>query len=253
MEQARAKLQQHSAAPQPSANGGGAPVTVGAAVAAPQPIAHGGGALVTESDGHDDPRWEEHALISELVAEIRQTPDGAALLGDLTEGGDIVPPPATRQRTEEPPFDVLSLFASPVLADAPAAVPADGYRGLGGADAEPQQWQSMGASDQEPAPAFRSLGADDEPVLRSAAAAQAVQEAQEAQPGYLENYAREDYLRFLAQVRLGLGLGFLVSPSPHPHPHPHPNTKSGPSGRRRPTSPPPVSAECGEHGWGEHG
>ena len=122
MDQARAKLQLHSAAPQPSTNGGGAPVTVGAAVAAPQPIANGGGALVTVSDGHDDPRWEEHALISELVAEIRETPDGAALLGDLTDGGDIVPPPATRQRTEEPPFDVLSLFASPVLADAPAAV-----------------------------------------------------------------------------------------------------------------------------------
>ena len=190
MEQARAKLQQHSAAPQPSANGGGAPVT--------------------ESDGHDDPRWEEHALISELVAEIRETPDGAALLGDLTDGGDIVPPPATRQRTEEPPFDVLSLFASPVLADAPAAVAAGGYRGLGGTDEEPQQWQSMGASDQEPAPAFRSLGADDEPGLRSAAAGRAVREAQEAQPGYLENYARENYLRFLAQVRLGLG---LVSPS----------------------------------------
>ena len=171
MDQARAKLQQHSATPQPSANGGGAPVTVGAAVAAPQPIANGGGALVTESDGHDDPRWEEHALISELVAEIRETPDGAALLGDLTDGGDIVPPPATRQRTEEPPFDVLSLFASPVLADAPAAVAAGGYRGLGDTDEEPQQWQSMGASDQEPAPAFRSLGADDEPVLRSAAAA----------------------------------------------------------------------------------
>jgi hypothetical protein len=168
MDQARAKLQQHSAAPQPSTNGGGAPVTVGAAVAAPQPIANGGGALVAVSDGHDDPRWEE---IREMVAEIRETPDGAALLGDFTDGGDIGPPPPTRQRTEEPPFDFLSLLASPVRADAPAAVSAGGYRGLGDTDEEPQQWQSMGASDQEPAPAFRSLGADDEPVLRSAAAA----------------------------------------------------------------------------------
>jgi len=112
MDQARAKLQQHSAAPQPSTNGGGAPVTVGAAVAAPQPIANGGGALVAVSDGHDDPRWEDNALISQLVAEIRETPDGAALLGQLTDDGDIVPPPPTRQRTEEPPLDVRSLFGS---------------------------------------------------------------------------------------------------------------------------------------------
>ena len=164
MDQARAKLQQHSTAPQPSTNGGGAPVTVGAAVAAPQPIANGGGLLVAVSDGHDDPKWEENALYSQLMA---------AVLGDPTDDGDIVPPPPTRQRTEEPPFDVHSLFASPVLADAPAAVSAGGYRGLGDTDEEPQQWQSMGASDQEPAPAFRSLGADDEPVLRSAAAAAA--------------------------------------------------------------------------------
>jgi len=91
-------------------------------------------------------------------------------------------PPTKRLRTgqppEEPPVDPNSFLTSDPnvyrgglgASDAPAAAPAGGYRGLGGTDEGPQQWQSMSASDQEPAPAFRSLGADDEPVPRSAAA-----------------------------------------------------------------------------------
>ena len=49
-EQLRTKLQQLHAAPQPSANGGGALVTGGAAAAAPQSITNGGGPLGTVSN-----------------------------------------------------------------------------------------------------------------------------------------------------------------------------------------------------------
>ena len=208
-DQLRAKLQQLSAAPQPSANGGGALVTVSSTLLTvsstsqhavnDSQLAGGAGPSQSEAGEGENVDPQELGDVSEMLndPEFMKTPQGEALLATLMDvaspsssdeqGSDEGPsssdePPTKRLRTEEPPeeppVDTNSFLTSDPNAyrgglgasDDAAAVPADGYRGLGGTDEEPQQWQSMGASDQEPAPAFRSLGADDEPVLRSAAA-----------------------------------------------------------------------------------
>ena len=94
-----------------------------------------------------------------------------------SDGDDNAPPPASRQRTEEPA--AAEAWANGVLdgsAEAGHAPPADAFRSLSAGEDTPQH-QSLGASDagQEPAPpVMRSLGSDqevDEPVLRSAASA----------------------------------------------------------------------------------
>ena len=188
VEQAHAKLQQHSAAPPPSANGdeelntqhatNDAQFTGGAAT-------HGADPLVdepSEEDLQECINWiDAMENGAELGAELRTVMDEtfvAALAVPIassneaqhsrerpssSDGDDNAPPPTSRQRTEEP-ATVPAVDPATYFADDPNV-----YRGGLGASAEGDAPPALrGLSAGEDQPRYQSVSAgEDAPQLRS--------------------------------------------------------------------------------------